>query len=173
VRDRKALQTEPLGPVVSIRTAVPGDESLILSFIRSLAEYEKLSGEVSATEADIQDAIFRERPYAEALLAFRGEEPAGFALFFHHFSTFLGKPGLYLEDLFVKPEFRGRGIGKALLARLAGIAVQRDCGRLEWAVLDWNKSAIRFYRSIGADLITDWRIFRLTGEDLKNLAKSG
>jgi GNAT superfamily N-acetyltransferase len=172
VKNRVNSGTESRQPL-SVRTAVPGDESLILSFIRSLAEYEKLSGEVSATQRDIRNALFGEKPCAEVLLAFWEEEPAGFALFFTNFSTFLGKPGLYLEDLFVKPEFRGRKIGKALLAELAGIALRRECGRLEWAVLDWNTSAIRFYQSLGAGLLADWRIFRMTGEDLKNLAKSG
>ncbi|MBN1894524.1 GNAT family N-acetyltransferase [bacterium] len=155
-----------------IRPAVPGDEILLLSFIRALADYENLSSEVSATPGDIRNALFGEKPCAEALIAFWEGKPAGFAVFFSHFSTFLGKPGLYLEDLFVKPEFRGRGIGKAILARLAGMADRRDCGRFEWAVLEWNRNAIDFYLSIGARPLADWRIFRMSRENLKKLAGS-
>ena len=155
---------------VQIRSATPADVPLILQFIRELAEYEKLAHQVAATEADIRDSLFGARPAAECLIAESQGKPAGFALFFHNFSTFLGKPGLYLEDLYVKPELRGKGVGKQLLAHLAKLALSRGCGRFEWAVLDWNAPAIRFYGSIGARMLDDWRINRLTGEALEKLA---
>jgi GNAT superfamily N-acetyltransferase len=153
-----------------ISSAAERDIPLILSFIRKLAEYEKLAGDVVATEALLTRALFGERRYAEVLLAHLDGEAAGFALFFHNFSTFLGQPGIYLEDLFVNPEHRGRGIGKALLAHLAGIAVERGCGRLEWAVLDWNAPSIAFYKRLGAIAMDDWTVFRLTGAALGELA---
>jgi GNAT superfamily N-acetyltransferase len=149
------------------------DVPLILSFIRKLAEYEKLSHEVVATEDCLRDGLFGARPVAEVLLAYWTDEPAGFALYFPNFSTFLGQPGIYLEDLFVEPEFRGRGIGKALLGRLAKIAQERNCGRLEWAVLDWNRPAIDFYRSLGAVAKDEWTVFQLAGDSLNRLAEAG
>jgi GNAT superfamily N-acetyltransferase len=153
-----------------IREAARGDIGLILALIRELAEYEKLSGEVSATEERLEECLFGPRRYAEVLIAEEDGAPAGFALFFHNYSTFLARPGLYLEDLFVRPQFRGRGIGRSLLGRLAGIARERRCGRLEWAVLDWNEPAIRFYRSLGAAPMDQWTIFRLSGSHLGALA---
>ena len=155
---------------IHIRSATSADAALILQFIRELAEYEKLTHQVVATEADIRGSLFGTRPAAECLIAEFQGEPAGFALFFHNFSTFLGRPGLYLEDLYVKPELRGQGVGRKLLARLAKLALARGCGRFEWAVLDWNEPAIRFYHSIGARMLDDWRINRLTGEALEKLA---
>ncbi len=155
---------------VRIRAATPADVALILQFIRELAEYEKLAHQVVATEADIRESLFGARPAAECLIAESRGKPAGFALFFHNFSTFLGKPGLYLEDLYVKPELRGQGVGRKLLAHLAQLTLTRGCGRFEWAVLDWNAPAIRFYGSIGARMLDDWRINRLTGEALEKLA---
>jgi len=154
-----------------IRGARKGDAPVIMQLIRDLAEYEKLAHEVVATELDIDTQLFGAHPHAEALLAEFQDEPVGFALFFHNFSTFLGRPGLYLEDLFVKPDYRGRGFGKQLLATLARIAVERGCGRFEWAVLDWNTPAIRFYESLGAKIISEWKINRVTGDALNELAK--
>lgn len=153
-----------------IRPAVPSDVPLILQLVRELAEYEKLSHEVVATEALLHAALFGERPYAEALIAQDGAGAQGFALYFHNFSTFLARPGIYLEDLFVRPAARGRGLGKALLVRLAQIALERGCGRLEWSVLDWNAPAIAFYQSLGARSMDDWRINRVTGPALAALA---
>ena len=153
-----------------IRPAAPEDVPLILSLIRELAEYEKLLHEVKATEAELRTALFGARPHAECLIAELGGKPAGFALFFHNFSTFLAKPGLYLEDLYVKPELRGKGVGKKLLAHLAALALKRGCGRFEWAVLDWNAPAIRFYQSLGAQMMETWKINRLTGSALEKLA---
>ena len=155
---------------VSVREATIADIPLILSFIRGLAEYERLPHEVVATEARLESSLFGERPDAEVLLAYHGETPAGFALFFHNYSTFLAQRGIFLEDLFVIPEMRGRGIGRRLLTELARLAVERDCGRLEWSVLDWNEPAIRFYKSLGARPMDGWRIFRLTGDGLDRLA---
>lgn len=156
----------------TLRSATSGDVALILEFIRGLATYEKLLPEVTATEAKLRDTLFpaNGRPAAECVLAFAGAEPAGFALFFHNYSTFLAKPGLYLEDLFVKPELRGRGIGKALLLHLAKLANARGCGRMEWSVLDWNEPAIAFYESLGARRMKDWQICRLTGAALEQYA---
>jgi GNAT superfamily N-acetyltransferase len=156
--------------VTEILSATPDDVPQILAFIRELAEYEKLSHQVVATEAGLRQTLFGARPGAEILIARDAGEPAGFALFFPNYSTFLGKPGLYLEDLFVRPRFRGRGIGTALLARLARLAVERDCGRLEWAVLDWNAPAVAFYRALGAVSMDDWTFFRLDGDGLRALA---
>jgi GNAT superfamily N-acetyltransferase len=155
---------------IRIAPAREEDVPVVLRLIRALGEYEKLSDQVVASEADIHDAIFGPRPFAEVVLAFADDTPVGFALFFHNFSTFLGRPGLYLEDLFVVPEWRGRGVGRRLLTHLAGIAVARGCGRLEWAVLDWNESAIGFYRRLGASLMDEWRLCRLTGESLARAA---
>ena len=154
-----------------IRSATTDDVALILRFIRDLAHYEKLSHEVIATEAKLRSTLFGEHPYAECLLGFVGDHPVAFALFFHNYSTFLAQPGIYLEDLFVLEEQRGRGYGKAMLTKLAELAVQRHCGRLEWSVLDWNQPAIDFYRNLGAISMDEWTTFRLTGDALKKLAQ--
>ena len=156
-----------------IRTATEADVPLILRFIKALAEYEKLAHKVVATEAMVQRTLFGPRRYAEVLIAQEQDQPVGFALFFHNYSTFLARPGIYLEDLFVIPEARGRGYGKALLARLAQLAIERECGRVEWAVLDWNTPSIKFYESLGAEMMTDWKIFRLTGEALLKVKGRG
>jgi GNAT superfamily N-acetyltransferase len=157
---------------LNIREATESDVPLILQFIRDLAEYEKLAHLVVATEKQLHDTLFASSPYAEVLIAEEDGTPAGFALFFYNFSTFLAQPGIYLEDLFVKPEYRGRGYGKALLSRLARIAHERNCGRVEWAVLDWNEPSIAFYKSLGAQPMEEWQTFRLTGEPLEKLAGS-
>jgi GNAT superfamily N-acetyltransferase len=157
-------------PEVEIRGATEDDVPLILSLIRELAEYERLSHEVVATEETLRDSLFGERRVAETLLAYLGDDPAGFALFFQNFSTFLGRPGIYLEDLYVRPEFRSAGVGRTLLVRIAGLAKERGCGRLEWAVLDWNEPAISFYKRIGASPVSGWTVYRLTGEALEELA---
>ncbi len=151
-----------------IREALERDVPLILDFIRQLAVYEKLENLVVATEAGLRGALFGPRPYAEVIIAEHDGRPAGFALFFHNFSTFLGKPGIYLEDLFVLPSERGRGTGKALLVALARIAAARDCGRIEWSVLNWNEPAIRFYKSLGAVPMHEWTVFRLRPEMLND-----
>ena len=143
---------------------------LILRFIRQLADYEKLSGEVSASEDLLREHLFGNQPAAEVLLAFWAGEPVGFALFFTNFSTFLARPGLYLEDLFVEPVMRGKGIGKALLCSVARLAAERRCGRLEWSVLDWNLPSITFYRNLGARPMEEWTIFRLSGDSLQAAA---
>ena len=155
---------------LKIRGATPADAALILSLIRELADYEKLAREVTATEAGLTATLFGARPSAECVIAEFDGEPAGFALFFHNYSTFLGKPGLYLEDLYVKPELRGKGLGRRLLAHLAALALSRGCGRFEWAVLDWNEPALRFYKNLGARTMDSWKIHRLTGDPLKALA---
>ena len=155
---------------VGIRFAEPRDVPLITGLIKELAVYERLEHEVKATEEKVAKALFGVRPYAETLIAENDGEPVGFALFFHNFSTFLAQPGIYLEDLFVKPEARGNGIGRALLERLAQIAVERDCGRLEWAVLNWNTDAIRFYERLGAKPNSDWTVYRLSSDALHALA---
>jgi len=155
---------------LQIREATEEDVPVILWFIRQLAEYERLLHEAVMTEETLRQSLFGSRPVAEVLLAYFDDKPVGFAVFFHNFSTFLGKPGLYLEDLFVIPEMRGRGFGKALLVRLAKIAVDRNCGRFEWAVLDWNKPSIEFYKKLGAAPMDEWTIFRVTGDALKKLA---
>lgn len=154
----------------SITSATRVDVPAILSFIRQLAAYEHLENEVVATEALLEEWLF-DREKAEVLIAREGDIPVGFALYFHNFSTFLGRAGIYLEDLFVLEEYRGRGYGKALLRRLAQIAVERGCGRLEWSCLDWNQPSIDFYRSLGAVPMSDWTVYRLTGETLNNMAK--
>jgi GNAT superfamily N-acetyltransferase len=155
---------------IRIVPALERDTPVILSLIRDLAEYERLGHEVEATEEDIRESLFGDWPGAEVVLAYVGGDLAGFALFFHNYSTFLGRRGLYLEDLFVRPANRGRGVGRRLLAHLARLAVERKCGRMEWWVLDWNESAIRFYRSIGAVPMDDWTVYRLTGDALARLA---
>lgn len=157
-------------PDLALRFATEDDVDLVLGFIRALADYEKLAHEVVADADTLRRSLFGERKVAEVIIAeFRGE-PAGFALFFHNFSTFLGRPGLYLEDLFVKPELRGHGIGRELLACLARIALDRRCGRLEWWVLDWNEPAIRFYEKLGAEAMDEWTVYRVAGEALRELA---
>jgi GNAT superfamily N-acetyltransferase len=158
--------------MLSIRVATALDLPLIAQFIRDLADYERLAHEVRFDEAVLGERLFGARPYAEVLIGEIDREPQGFALFFHNFSTFEGKPGIYLEDLFVRPEARGSGLGKALLQRLAALAVERDCARLEWSVLDWNDPAIRFYQSMGAKSMDGWTINRLDGDALDSLASS-
>jgi GNAT superfamily N-acetyltransferase len=155
---------------IEIRPAQPADVPLIVHLIKSLSQYEKLEHMVVANEEKVQKALFGARPYAETIIAELDGKPVGFALFFHNFSTFLAQPGIYLEDLFVEPEHRGAGIGRALLERLAQIAVERECGRLEWAVLDWNKDAIGFYERLGATPNDEWTVYRLAGEALRSLA---
>ena len=155
---------------MNIRSATENDVPQILAFIKHLAEYEKLSHEVVATEAMLKETLFGEKAYAEVLIAEHEQKPAGFALFFYNYSTFLAQPGIHLEDLYVLSEHRGLGIGKALLKKLAAITVERNCGRLEWAVLDWNSPAIDFYKSQGAVLMEGWTTNRVTGEALVNLA---
>lgn len=155
---------------LSIRHAEPKDVTLIAELIRGLARFERLEHEVTMTEDKLLAGLFSKRPYCEVIIAEDDGVAAGFALFFHSFSTFLGLPGLYLEDLFVLPQHRGRGIGRALLARLARTAVERGCGRLEWAVLDWNQDAIRFYERLGAKPNSEWTTYRVAGEALTTLA---
>ena len=153
-----------------IRTARMEDVPVILQLIRDLATYERAPNEVTATEEQLVDVLFGERPAAEVLLAFEGKLPVGFAVYFYNFSTWLGRPGLYLEDLFVKPEKRGKGYGRGLLVELAKIARDRGCGRMEWAVLNWNEPAIQFYRSLGAKPMNEWTVFRLTTDEITKLA---
>lgn len=154
----------------TIRSAVPADLPLIAQFIRDLAEYERLAHEVRFDEVVLGDRLFGSRPYAEVLIGEIDGAPKGFALFFHNFSTFEGKPGVYLEDLFVRPDARGSGLGKALLSALAQIAIERDCARLEWWVLDWNEPAISFYKSLSAKPMDEWTTFRVDGDALMTLA---
>jgi GNAT superfamily N-acetyltransferase len=156
--------------VIEIREATVADVPTILGFIKELAAYERLADRVVATEAGLEATLFGPRPYAEAILALTEGVPVGFALFFHNYSTFLGRPGVYLEDLFVRESARGLGVGKALLARVARVAVERECGRMEWAVLDWNRPAIGFYARLGAEALDDWTGFRLTGSALDAVA---
>ena len=158
-------------PRITLRFATADDAGLILDFIRQLAEYENLTHEMVTDEDQLRQSLFGERRVAEVVIASFDGEPAGFALFFHNFSTFLGRPGIYLEDLFVIPALRGHGIGQVLLSHLAKIAVKRGCGRLEWAVLDWNTDAIRFYERLGAKPMDEWTMFRLTGDSLQELAQ--
>jgi len=155
-----------------IRPARVEDVPIILELIRDLATYERAPNEVTATEEQLVDVLFGDKSVAEVLLAFEGKSPVGFAVFFHNFSTWLGRPGLYLEDLFVKTEARGKGYGRALLVELAKIASDRGCGRMEWAVLDWNEPAIKFYRSLGAKPMEEWTVFRLTHHGIAKLAQS-
>ena len=154
---------------IRIERATERDVPLILELIQGLAVYEKLAHEVTATEAGLRETLFGARPAADVIIAYAGDTPAGFALFFPNYSTFLGKPGLYLEDLFVRPEYRGQGLGLALMKRLAQIAVERGCGRFEWSVLDWNEPAIGFYESLGAKLMDGWSIVRVNGDALTAL----
>lgn len=158
---------------VTVRPAVEHDVPVILEFIRGLAKYEHLEHELIATEAILRESLFGPRPYAEVVFACLNGEPVGFALFFHNFSTFLGRPGIYLEDLYVLPAARGHGVGRTLLKWLAATAVSRSCGRLEWSVLDWNEPSIRFYRNLGAVPLDEWTTFRVTGPALTQLAEAG
>jgi GNAT superfamily N-acetyltransferase len=155
----------------TIRPATASDAPVLLTFIQELADYENLREEVRADEEQLRATLFGPRPFAEALLACADDEPVGFALFFHNYSTFLAQPGIYLEDLYVRPAWRGFGLGKLLLATVAQLAVERGCGRFEWAVLDWNKPSIDFYQSLGAEMKGDWRIMRTTGVALQRMAK--
>ena len=155
---------------LGFRNAQRNDVGLILQFIRELADYEKMLSEVVADEATLEEWIF-DKQKEEVIFALEGEKEVGFALYFHNFSTFLGRAGIYLEDLYVKPEYRGKGYGKAILKKLASIAVERGCGRLEWWCLDWNKPSIDFYRSLGAEPMDDWTVYRIAGETLTNLAE--
>lgn len=158
--------------MLNIRQAFPSDVPLILTFIKRLADYEKLSHEVTATEAQLESTLFGERAHAEVIIAEYAGEPAGFALFFHNYSTFLAKPGLYIEDIYVEPMFRGKGIGESLFRRLGKIALERDCGRLEWWVLDWNEPALRFYEKLGAEAMDEWTVYRIHGHTLQDLARA-
>lgn len=155
--------------MIDIRPATEADTAQILQFIRELSRYERLEHEVVATEAQLRETLFGARRYAEVLIASAADEPVGFALFFHNYSTFMGQPGIYLEDLYVKANMRAQGIGRQLLRRLARIAIERRCARLEWAVLEWNAPSIAFYRNLGARPLEDWRTFRLTGAALEQL----
>jgi GNAT superfamily N-acetyltransferase len=165
-----AIATRQAG--VTLRFATRDDVGLILTFVRELAEYERAPDEVKTDEATLAASLFGDRPGAEVVIADVDGQPAGFALFFHNFSTWLGKRGLYLEDLFVRPEFRGRGVGQVLMAYLAKLAVERDCGRFEWWVLDWNTPALDFYRRLGAVPMDEWTVQRMTGDALHALAAS-
>ena len=156
-------------PELAIRAALEEEASLILQLIKELAEYEKLSHEVVATEDSLRRSLFGQRRFAEALIGEVEGEPAGFALFFHNFSMFLGRPGIYLEDLYVRPEFRGSGLGRALLGYLAKLTLERGCGRLEWSVLDWNEPAIGFYKRVGAAPVDGWTGYRVAGKALEEL----
>ena len=157
---------------VSIRAAREDDVAVLHLLIRALAEYEKLAAQVVGTAADLQRELFSARPVIEAVIAWEKESALGFALYFHNYSTFLARRGLYLEDLFVVPDARGRGVGKALIRHCARVAVERGCGRFEWSVLDWNQPAIQFYQSIGATMLPDWRICRITGDSLTRFAET-
>jgi len=156
----------------TIRAGTVADVPVILELIRALATYERAPNEVTATEQRLTEVLFDQKPAAEVLLVFENETAVGFAVFFHNFSTWLGRPGLYLEDLFVRPEYRGKGYGRALLIHLAKIARERGCGRMEWAVLDWNEPAIEFYRKLGAKPMDEWTVFRLTPDGIAKLADS-
>ena len=158
------------GARLRIEPARPGDVDLIVSLVRELAEFERLLDKVVITPQDVLRDLFGPRPYAQALIASVGDEPAGFALWFYNYSTFAGRPGIYLEDLYVRPAFRGQGHGEAMLRYLAALALQRDCARFEWSVLDWNEKAIGFYQKLGAVPMHDWTVYRVTGEALRRLA---
>jgi len=158
-------------PDFQIRPAVPADVPVILEFIKKLAAYEKLSNEVVATEELLRETLFGARRTAEAAIGYLEEKPVGFVLFFYNYSTFLGRPGIYIEDLFVEEDFRGRGCGRGLFLYVARLAKERHCGRLEWSVLDWNEPAIGFYKKLGAVPMSDWTVFRVTGDSLDKLAE--
>jgi GNAT superfamily N-acetyltransferase len=159
-------------PAFRLERATERDLGLILRFITELGAYEQLSDEVTVTEKELRESLFGPQPAAEVVIAYAGDEPAGFAVYFHTFSTFLGRRGVYLEDLFVVPSWRGRGLGRRLLAYVARVAVERDCGRLEWSVLNWNELALGVYRKIGARPMNEWTVQRLTGDALRDLASS-
>jgi GNAT superfamily N-acetyltransferase len=161
---------KPSQPPLRIETATPGDAPLLVEFVRELAEFERLLPEVRITPEDLLRDLFGARPYAEAVIAWIGTDAAGFALWFHNYSTFAGRPGLYLEDLYVRPAFRGHGLGAAMLQYLAALALQRGCARFEWSVLDWNEKAIGFYRKLGAVPMHDWTVYRVAGPALSRLA---
>jgi GNAT superfamily N-acetyltransferase len=160
----------PATPAIALRPATRTDVPEILAFVRELAEYEKLAHEAVATDAGMTEQLFGDHPAAEVVIAEVDGQPAGFALFFHNFSTFLGQRGLYLEDLFVRPQYRGLGLGEQLMVHLAKLAVERGCGRFEWSVLDWNEPAIRFYRRLGAVGLDEWTVQRVSGQALRDLA---
>ncbi len=166
--EQKIIQTPING--FEIRHARKKDIGLICSLIRDLAEYEKMLDEMVATEELLEKHLFGKKKFVEVVLGYYNDVPVGFALFFHNFSTFVGKHGLYLEDLYVKPEYRGNGFGKALLAYLAKLAVERDCGRFEWVVLNWNEPSLKFYKILGARVMDEWLIHRVTGDELRKLA---
>jgi GNAT superfamily N-acetyltransferase len=159
-----------MADIFEIKSATPADTTLLLAFIKELAEYEKLSHEVVATEELLQEAFFGSNAHAEALLGYLNGEPVSFAIFFHNFSTFRGRAGIYLEDLFVKPSARGKGLGQKMLSHIARIAKSRNCARFEWWVLDWNETAISFYKKLGAEAMHEWTTFRVTGTALDELA---
>lgn len=165
------MSTITRDPNFVIRTATVEDTSLILDFIKELAKYEKLLHEVVTDEATLKNSLFGETPYAKVVIGEYQGKPVSFALYFHNFSTFLGRPGIYLEDLYVQPQMRGKGLGKILLGYLASLAIELNCGRLEWWVLDWNKPAIEFYKSLGAQPMDEWTVNRVTGRALDKLAK--
>lgn len=165
---KRIVQTRIKG--FEIRHAEKKDVGLIRSLIRDLAEYEKMLDEMVATDEHLEKHLFGKKKFVEVVLGYYNDIPVGFALFFHNFSTFVGKPGLYLEDLYIKPEYRGKGLGKALLAYLAKLAVERDCGRYEWCVLNWNEPSLKFYKMLGARVMDEWVIHRVTGDALKKLA---
>ena len=156
---------------VRIEPAVPADVTDIVGLIRELAEFERLLDQFVATEARVRESVFGSKPYAEVLMARLGQESIGFALFFHNYSTFRAQPGIYLEDLYVRPAFRGEGIGEAMLKRIAKLAVERGCGRFEWSVLDWNQRAVDFYKALGAEPLNEWTMFRVSGDNLIRLAQ--
>ncbi|HEY7558209.1 MAG TPA: GNAT family N-acetyltransferase [Candidatus Binatia bacterium] len=163
------MSTQPNIPGFQIRAASAAEVPVILSFIKKLAAYEKLSHEVVATDALVRETLFGARPTAEVAIGYLEDKPVGFVLFFHNYSTFLGRPGIYIEDLFVEENFRRRGYGRALLLYVARLAKERRCGRLEWSVLDWNEPAIRFYKKLGALPMSEWTVFRVTGDSLDEL----
>lgn len=158
---------------IKIKSATVSDIPLILSLIKELADYEKLSHEVVATEEALKKTLFGQHSHAEIIIGYLNDIPVGFALFFHNYSTFLGRPGVYLEDLYVKKDVRGNGVGQKMLSYIARIAKERECGRLEWSVLDWNEPAINFYKSVGAKPMDEWTVYRLTGDALDKFAASG
>jgi GNAT superfamily N-acetyltransferase len=164
------MSTQPNIPGFQIRAASAAEVPVIISFIKKLAAYEKLSHEVVATDALVRETLFGARPTAEVAIGYLEDKPVGFVLFFHNYSTFLGRPGIYIEDLFVEENFRRRGYGSALLLYVARLAKERRCGRLEWSVLDWNEPAIRFYKKLGALPMSEWTVFRVTGDSLDKLA---
>jgi GNAT superfamily N-acetyltransferase len=163
------MSDKSLSPEFEIREGTLSDIPIILTFIKELAEYEKMSDDVVANEKLLKEHLFGEKKSAEVVIAYYQNKPVGFALYFYNFSTFLGRPGLYLEDLYVRKQMRGNGFGKALLKHLAKIANQKNCGRMEWAVLNWNEPSIQFYKSLGAEPMNDWTVYRVTGESLQEL----